>query len=225
MLMSEKPSPQKKKSVERVIIRSYPKSAFVAWILFIISIIFYGLSVTFPTWLEGLGLAFICILVFTLFVASYEFNEIKTALLFTIGALIVVLISAYAPPRAKSTIVNLTHAGIIISPNAYLAIAIGMLALLAFIWILRRFDFWIIEPNQIIHRTGILGTRERFPTRGVKYSAEIADVFEYFLFFGAGKVKINAPGVGTIVIPLVPFIRKVQKQLQEVLGYVRMKEA
>jgi len=215
--------------LEKIVIRSFPKVTVLTYVLAVISLIFGAIEAVIPNtsvW-KALGIFFVGLFFFLILVSAFEFTEAKTLLLFSFIVIVVLIYlllgqMGYTPEtdplKEIYAVLN-----IVITPHAY--IAIGVLLLIAFLLILlsRYFDYWIIEPNQITHKTGLFGKAERYPTQGLQYSVNITDIFEYLLFFGSGTLKLYIPSERrVIVLPLVPKIKKVEKELTKLLGYVEV---
>lgn len=65
-----------------------------------------------------------------------------------------------------------------------------------------RFDYWLIYPNEIVRRQGLLGNVSRYPAPGLELQKEITDIFEYFLF-GSGRLIIHPSKGPPIVLDTV----------------------
>ena len=47
------------------------------------------------------------------------------------------------------------------------------------VWLLVRFDYWEVRPNELLHHHGFMSDLERFSAPNLRISKEINDVFEY----------------------------------------------
>ena len=217
--------------LEKIVIRAYPKvitilpSAIIAIIFGVIeSLPFIGSD---PSVQRTLGLAFIFLLTFNLFIISFEFNEAKTFGLFAIIILLIILYILLAQMGIieSGALFNiLTNTNIYLSAHAYYLLGFGILFLMFIIWLNKRWDYWIIEPNQVTHRTGIFGRMERFPTQGMKYGIEISDIFEYLLF-RSGTLTLYFPSERKIItLHLVPNIKKIERDIQKLMGIIEVEE-
>lgn len=79
-----------------------------------------------------------------------------------------------------------------------------------------RFDYWVVYPNEIIHRQGILGNVSRYPAPNLQFYKEIDDVFEFFLF-GSGRILIQPAHGPPIVLENVHRVNHKAKQIQELV--------
>ena len=82
-----------------------------------------------------------------------------------------------------------------------------------------RFDYWIVYPNEIVHRRGLLGNVSRYPAPGLELQKEITDVFEYFLF-GSGRLVIQPTKGPPIVLENVFRINDKARQIQFILDAI-----
>lgn len=214
---------------ERIIVRSYPAISTLLFILGIAATIFGIVEwiIPNPTVVKALGVVFILLFVFLSIIAAFEFPETKFFLIvavIVILALLYVLLSnlGYIPAFGGLEFI-FANIDVEISTHAYLGIGLGSIFVLFLIWLSRRFNYWVIEPNQVIRRTGLLGKVIRFPTSGMRYSVEIRDVLEYLLFFRSGTLVLEFPTEKkTFVLTMVPNIKKIEKRIEQILGYIEV---
>lgn len=207
-----------------VVVRSYPKIALLLWVMAWYSLFAFIITRVWPQTSPVVASIFVALLIFTALISSFEFDTWKLAIMIFLILLGVIVYIAFVPPEWKHRVSGV-KLHIDITPDAYLTLCIGFFFILFLIWLSRRWYYWVITPNQIIYRRGLFKSEERYPTQGVWYSADVADVFEYFLFFRAGKLTMYLPEVRmTFVIPMVPNIRKVQRELKKTLGVIRVKQ-
>ncbi len=94
--------------------------------------------------------------------------------------------------------------------GVYLILFIGML-------ISTRFDYWVINSNELVHHQSLMQDVARHPTEGMQYNKEIPDFFEYLLA-GAGRIVLNTPTMKRpIILNNVPGINRVARQLDVIL--------
>lgn len=82
-----------------------------------------------------------------------------------------------------------------------------------------RFDYWLVQPNELIHRRGLLGTVSRYPAPGLELQKEITDVFEFFLF-GSGRLVIQPTKGPAIVLENVFRINEKEREIRELLDAI-----
>ncbi|MDQ3693675.1 MAG: hypothetical protein M3464_08610 [Chloroflexota bacterium] len=85
------------------------------------------------------------------------------------------------------------------------------------VWLIDfRFNYWLIFPNEIIHRHGFLGSVDRYPAPGLEMKSEITDVFEYAML-RSGRLIIQPTKGPAIVLDTVMNIDRKQVQIQRLL--------
>jgi hypothetical protein len=94
----------------------------------------------------------------------------------------------------------------------------GILAVVyVIVWLVDfRFNYWLIYPNEIIHRHGFLGNVDRYPAPGLEMRSEITDVFEYAML-RSGRLIIQPTKGPPIVLDTVMNIDRKQVQIQTLL--------
>lgn len=214
---------------DKLVIRSYPKTITLI-LTAIIALIFGGIELIPVLGLvvaRALGLVFIIAFFFNLLIISFDFNEARSYGLF---ALIIIILLVYIilaqqgiiPPDIGSNFI--AGLQITLSAQAYFAIALSILFMLFLAWLGARFNYWIIDSNQIERRSGIFGRKERYSTAGMRYVIDIDDLFEYLLF-KAGSITFYFPTKKTAMkITMVPNIKKVEEELNKILGRVEVEE-
>jgi len=91
-----------------------------------------------------------------------------------------------------------------VANSQFYAIFAGTLGLVYLIVLIVdfRFDYWLVYPNEIVHRQGLLGNVSRYPAPGLELQKEITDIFEYVLF-GSGRLIIQPSKGPPIVLDTV----------------------
>lgn len=209
-----------KNDENRLIIRPWPKMIFL-WPTCLLSL-FMGLATQFapaqaPLW----GGVFVIVLALNLVVLTFEFPR-ATSLLVTFGVIIVimamVLINFLVFPIIKPLNVFLRSLDVEASPQFFYVLFFVQLCLFIGMWVVTRFDYWVLTPNEIIRHHGMLGDVERFSTAGLKLNKEIQDIFEYVLC-GAGRVVMNVPGnPRPIILDNVLNISKIEQRSDKILN-------
>ena len=112
-------------------------------------------------------------------------------------------------------------------PNFYAMMAAVLAVLMLMAFITTRFNYWVLAPNQLTHKHGILGDERHYATIQMAVEKEIPDVFE-FLLFGSGRL-IFKPGTGqdqhkSLVVDNVFRVNKLEKKVREFLGIIKVDE-
>ena len=217
-------SPKKKKEVDHIIIRPWPKMVFL-YPLFFMSIVFALLLTILP---EGddlkaaLGVYWIIAFGANLFVMAFEFNRLRSMAIFSsLIALFVALL--YIGNQYEVSFLKWASSAILsVEPMAnnrfYFAVS-GLLALMfLFMFLHTRFDYWEVTHNELRHHHGLLGNVERFPAPHLRFTKEINDIFEFLLMFSGTLVLFPASETRTIVLENVPHINRVERILEHLLS-------
>lgn len=202
-----------------LVIRPWPKMIFL-WPTCLFSL-FMGLATQFsPANASLWGGIFLIVLGLNLVVLTFEFPR-ATSLLVTFGVIIVVL--ALVLINSRFPIVEPLHNALrklqpSASPTFYYIWFIIQALLFAGMWVVTRFEYWVLTPNELVRHHGLLGDVERFSTAGLKLNKEIQDIFEYVLA-GAGRVVMNVPGNNRpIILDNVLNISKIEQRSDKILN-------
>jgi len=201
----------------RAVIRSYPKVIFfyLTWIASLVcAIASNGLATTdVPSWV---GVTWMSAFLFNLIVISFDFNEERT--------LIVVLAVVAGVLALLYTDVLGDVAGFLgglhpqMNATFYWMIFGAFSVVFLFAWLHSRFDYWVIEPNEVIHRYGVFPKMKRFSTESLRWDKVVPDILERILL-GAGTIILTVPQEQyPIVIQHVIGIGGVDDRIASILG-------
>lgn len=87
-----------------------------------------------------------------------------------------------------------------------------------------RFDYWLIYPNEIVRRQGLLGNVSRYPAPGLELQKEVTDVFEYVMF-RSGRLIIQPTKGPPIVLDTVFRIDDKVAKIQGLLDAISVEVA
>lgn len=212
--MSEK----KVKHPSEIFIRSYPKVIFY-WPLLITSLILWLIQALFKTNSAALGYVWFIVFFVNIFVTAFDFSSTKFFVLILAIVVVLLLVVFLVLPNFS---VDLTGIEIDLGLpwQFYMTMSIILVFILGIVVISTRFEYYKIERNEIIHKTGIFSTAERFPSKSLRFKKEIPDVFEFFLL-RAGRLTIM-PGKAdeVMILTTVLNINKREKQLDWLLSHV-----
>jgi hypothetical protein len=223
-------APSPAPSVPRnVVIRPYPKVVFF-WLTWIISLV-CGVLMSVAGGSQDTetarvaGLLFVYIFTFNLFVVAFEFTRILAiAILFLVGMLLFLALWLGTKIEILSFLRVLTNH---IQPrmNAnffYVAFAVFTLVY-AIVFLQTRFNYWEIQPNEILHHHGFMGDVERYPAPNLRMSKEINDVVEYILL-RSGRLILNPSSERqAIVLECVINITRVEDRVKDLLGSLQVR--
>lgn len=227
------------RDIDEVILRTYPKIIFF-WPTALASAILGLLAQLIPAFNPGiwdilfidmgiqmdwriiLGLIWFANFAGNLFVVSFDYNSAKVVaivLAVVVGVLVVILVRAYIPDVGRGLpTFSINDFPLTMSWVFYYSIA-GLLGIVyAFIWIEKRWDYYKITSQDIVHKSGIFGDLERFPAPNIHIHKRISDVFEYLLLKSGELTIIPAQRTSVINLPNVLNINQKEKLIHEVLG-------
>ncbi|MHA2036034.1 MAG: hypothetical protein ACW972_03280 [Promethearchaeota archaeon] len=213
-------SEQKKqvKHPDEIYIRSYPKVIFF-WPLLVTSFVLWIIQAISADPLPLLGTAWFIVFFINIFITAFDFSSTKFFVLILAVVVILLLVVFLVLPNFAISL-NLGELNLSLSAQFYLAMTLILAFILGIVVISTRFEYYKIERNEIIHKSGIFSSAERYPVKSLRFKKEIPDVFEFFLL-RAGSMTID-PGHSDEVkiLPTVLNINKVEKNLDWLLSHV-----
>jgi hypothetical protein len=212
---------------ESVTLVSYPKIIFLwpSWLIALAAAIFLsvvgdeGNSVVVVTW------TFLIVLGINLVVLGFDFPRTTSLTLFFLNVaavLAAVLLVVYVPDILPAITDWITSVHPRANATFYWLISIVLTAIFVLVMINRRFDYWEVRPNELLHHHGILSNLERFPSPHLRVEKEINDIFEYMLL-GSGRLILQPSGERkAIVLDNVPWISKKEREITQLLGALQV---
>lgn len=100
------------------------------------------------------------------------------------------------------------------------AILLSLLYLV--VWIMVRFDYWEVRPNELLHHHGFLSDLERFSAPNLRISKEINDVFEYMLLRSGRLILHPTNEPRAFVLDNVFNINRKEAQITKMLGALQV---
>ncbi|MBI4606759.1 MAG: hypothetical protein HY721_32750 [Planctomycetes bacterium] len=222
------PRPPRKKDLDEIIVRSWPKVIFLYPVMIAGVIcgtaqaIWGGNPDESLGFKETLGLVFFAVFCLNLLVISFEFSRFKTlAIFFFFVAVFFFLLYLNTRWQVFPWLVNLFDAfHITCSSSFYFATAGYLLLNFCGVFVTTRFNYWKIRSNEILHKEGFLGDVKRFPSPNLKMTKEISDVFE-FLLLGSGRIVLYPTSEKqAIVLEHVLRVNAVERATQELLSAI-----
>jgi hypothetical protein len=213
--MAEAPAKQgtEKPAVLRVKIHSLPKIVFFypTWIVSIVC----GIAAISGA-AEWFGTAWMTVFILNLFVIAYDFTEERT-IIFLLGS--VALVLALVLGGVVGEVVGLlADVNPTMNADFYWTMTVVFTLVFLVAWVGSRLDYWIIEPNEVVHRYGLFRKMKRFSTESLRWDKVIPDVMER-LMLGTGQIILTTPHEKhPIVIEHVLGIGKIDDQIARILG-------
>ena len=90
------------------------------------------------------------------------------------------------------------------------------------VWIMARFDYWEVRPNELMHHHGFLSDLERFSAPNLRISKEINDVFEYMLLRSGRLILHPTNEPRAFVLDNVLNINRKETQITKMLGALQV---
>lgn len=105
----------------------------------------------------------------------------------------------------------------------YMIYTMIMLFLYMCIMISRRFDYWEVKGNELLHHHGFLSNLERHAAPNLRIDKEINDLFEYMLL-RSGRLIIHASNERrAIVLDNILFINSKEERITKMLGALQVR--
>ncbi len=222
--------------VDKIIIHPFPKIVLL-WPVMLMSLLFFFLGggvgnpddpLVDPS---ALGWWWMVVFFFNMLVHTFDFG--RTNFIATLAVLGVGFLGLWAWDLQTETAVYgeiynfFGRQQLDMHPNFYAMIAGVLAVLMLMAFITTRFNYWVLAPNQLTHKHGILGDERHYATLNMAVEKEIPDVFE-FLLFGSGRL-IFKPGVGqdthrSLVVDNVFRVNRLERNVREFLGVIRVDE-
>jgi len=183
---------KEEKTIEKdqVILRNFPKAIFFTP-LFLVSVIFWIVQSFLTDLNPWLGIIWVIIFFSNFTVTALDFPSYRVLIL-VLGIAIIVLLALFLGliPTLKQLGIIGQNFRIGLPVEFYMIMTIILGLILGLVMLSTRFDYYRIERNEVIHKTGFFTTSlERYPVRGLRVKKEIPDLFEYFLF-KAGTITL-----------------------------------
>lgn len=228
------PAASSDSSSERVILVSYPKIVFL-WPSFLLSIvagIYMHMAAGSATEVTSagqgavvMGWTFLIMLSLNLVVLSFDFPRTTSLTLFFVvvaillsGALLIVYFPNFLPGLSRMLSALQPEA----NATFYYIFAGVMGMIYLFVAINRRFDYWEVRPNELLHHHGLLSDLKRYPTPQLRLDKEINDIFE-FILLGSGRLILHfSDERRSIVLENVPWISRKEAAITKLLGALQV---
>ena len=206
-------------NAESIVFRSWPK-LFFAWPLALVAVIAGLIQLAFPAQGPIIGKIFLLVLAFDFLILSFEVSRVASLLIVLAG---MTLILAIILINQKLTLLPFLSEWMAkVNMSASSSFYFGFASVIGFIvfcmFIMTRFDYWILTHQELVHKRGFLGDSERYSTFGLRFQKEIVDVFEYVLA-GSGRVIISTQMLQRpLVLENVLGVNRLERKVQKIFG-------
>lgn len=212
-----------------VLLISYPKIVFMwpSWLVAIFCAFYMWLNPALEGSRGGVNVCLIFMIVFSLnlVVLSFDFPRTTSFLLFAIVVALVLggsLLISSMPNLIPFVGGWLASIQPIANSTFYFLYSVVLLIIYSFVWMMARFDYWEVRPNELLHHHGVLSDLERFSAPHLRIDKEINDIFEYLLL-GSGRLILQPSGEKrAIILDNVFFISSKEKRITKLLGALQV---
>ncbi len=168
---------------------------------------------------------FLVVVALNLVVIAFDFPRTTSLTWFFAIALIVIglwfilTLNPWLAPKIVSALLKIKPAA---NASFYLIFAGITIFLFLCVLISRRFDYWEVKGNELLHHHGFLSNLERFSAPNLRIDKEINDLFEYMLL-KSGRLIIHASNERrAIVLENVLFINEKEERITKMLGALQV---
>ena len=170
----------------------------------------------------------IFLIVFTLNMVVLAFDFPRTTSLtwffaivaLSIGLWFILTMNPGLAPKILHGLLSITPAA---NASFYMIFTASMLFLFICVLISRRFDYWEVKGNELLHHHGFLSNLERFSAPSLRIDKEITDLFEHILL-RSGRLIIHASQERrAIVLENVLFINQKEDRITKMLGALQVR--
>lgn len=220
---------------DKIVIHPWPK-VVLSWPLALVSLVFYFLgggwwADTGPVPAEALGLWWMIVFFLNLLVQTFDFG--RGNLIAVFASIAVILLGLYVWELQGGVAVYSTiyrffaEAKLALDQNFYLTI-FGIYAVLFFFaFLATRFDYWVLEPNRLMHKHGLLGDERQYATLQMSVEKEIPDLLEWIVFGGGRLIFKPGPGADahkTLIVDNVFRVNSIERRVRDFLGSIKVDE-
>jgi len=227
---STTPAPSTPRESSIVVVRPYPKVVYLylTWLASIVCGILQpaltaGQELTTEMVAQSglVGRIWLVIFVFNILVISFEFSRIRSV---AIVFFLLAFIFAGIQFGFLATVGDFLRSLPLLMNEAFYFVIAGIFSIIyLLVFINTRFNYWEIQPNEILHHHGFLGDVHRYPTRGLRMKKEITDVLEYILL-RSGTLVLDPQGEERpIVLENVIGLNAVEDKIQRLLGTLKVR--
>jgi hypothetical protein len=220
--------PASGKAMKPVFLISYPKivllyPTFLTAIIAGIVMLVVGETSKTAEWL---GVIFLWMFGVNIVVLAFDFPRTTSLTLFFLIMAVVLglILTATSFPSFMPSVYDLLTK---IRPHANATFYFCFASILAMIYlvvfVLVRFDYWEVRPNELLHHHGFMSNLERFNAPNLRITKEIDDVFEYMLFRSGRLILQPSSEPRAFVLDNVMFINRREAEITEMLGSLQVR--
>ena len=168
---------------------------------------------------------FLGLLAVNLVILAFDFPRTTSlTLFFFIAALVMgfILLVRLKPGILPAVTAFLVGFHPLANATFYWTFATILGAIFAAVFVVVRFDYWEVRPNELLHHHGFLANMERVYAPSLRMDKEIEDVFEYMLLRSGRLILHPSDDRRSIILDNVPFINKKEEAITRMLGALQV---
>ncbi len=204
----------------------YP-TAIIALACGIVMSLTGDVSVSDPgAWPKLAGWVFMAVFTANILIISFDFPGIKFLLVCAVLVVIILglaLTSVYYEDLIPGVGVELNKILLVAGAHFYYFTSVMLTTvIIASAAIAHWTDVWYLHSNELVHKRGILGDVEKYPTINLRVTKEINDLFEFFLLMSGSLVLQPTTTDRPIVLENVWRINHREKRIRDLLSTWRI---
>lgn len=169
---------------------------------------------------------FLAVLMVNLVVISFDFPRTTSLTWFfavVLAAVLLWILFRLQPDAVPWVTAQMRKIAPAANAMFYVLYALGMMGLYVFVMISRRFDYWEVRGNELLHHHGFLSDLERFSAPNLRIDKEINDIFEYLLLRSGRLILHPSQERRAIVLENVFFINQKEDRITKMLGALQVR--
>jgi len=169
---------------------------------------------------------FMAVLMVNLVVISFDFPRTTSLTWFfaaVAGGVLIWMLFRLQPQAVPWVTTQMMKIAPAANATFYILYVLGMLGLYTIVMISRRFDYWEVRGNELLHHHGFLSDLERFSAPNLRIDKEINDVFEYLLLRSGRLILHPSQERRAIVLENVFFINQKEEKITKMLGALQVR--
>jgi len=216
---------------EKIFLISYPKIVFLypVFVFSLIAAIWLSFSDQ-PLDRENttaviISTLFLGLLAVNLVILAFDFPRTTSlTLFFFIAALVMgfILLIRLKPEVLPALSALLVGFHPLANATFYWTIAAILGVIFVIVFVIVRFDYWEVRPNELLHHHGFLANMERVYAPSLRMDKEIEDVFEYMLLRSGRLILHPSDDRRSIILDNVPFVNKKEETITRMLGALQV---
>ena len=185
-----------------------------------------GQAENVPTYHYVCARIFLLIFFLNLVVIAFDFPRTTSLTWFfavvaiTIGIWTLFRLNEGLAPKVFQSLLSVQPAA---NSSFYFIFTLGMLFLSICVLVSRRFDYWEVRGNELLHHHGVLSDLKRFSAPNLRIDKEINDVFEYLLLRSGRLILHPSNERRAIVLENVLFISNKEDRITRMLGALQVR--